>query len=48
MRLGTLVSKGEDIFLPLTLVASTSDDRGTFTEVGRIEIPMETTPILIP
>ena len=40
--LGTLVSKGEDIFPPLTLVASTSDDGETFTEVGRIEIPMET------
>ena len=42
VRLGTLVSKSEDIFPPLTLVASTSDDGETFTEVGRIEIPMET------
>ena len=40
--LGTLVLKGEDIFPPLTLVASTSDDGEHFTEVGRTVIPMET------
>ena len=42
VRLGTLVLKGEDIFPPLDLAASTSDDGEHFTEVGRIEIPMET------
>lgn len=42
VRLGTLVLKDEDIFPPLTLVASTSEDGEHFTEAGRIEIPMET------
>ena len=42
VRLGTLVLKDEDIFPPLTLVASTSEDGEYFTEAGRIEIPMET------
>lgn len=42
VRLGTLVSKGEDIFPPLALVVSTSDSGERFTEIARLEIPMET------
>lgn len=41
VTLSTLVMKGEYIFPPLALAVSTSDDGETFTEVGRIEIPME-------
>ncbi len=41
-RLSTLVFKGEWIFAPTELVASTSDDNEHFTEVGRLVIPMET------
>ena len=40
VRLGTLVLKGDHIFPPLSLVASTSDDGKTFTEAGRLDIPM--------
>lgn len=41
VTLSTLVIKGEYIFPPLALAVSTSDDGKQFTEVGRIEIPME-------
>lgn len=41
VSLGTLVLKGDDIFPPRALVAAISDDGTTFTEVGRLEIPME-------
>ncbi len=42
VKLSTMVLKGEDIFPPLGLAAFTSEDGETFTEVARIEIPMET------
>ncbi|MCM1501443.1 MAG: family 20 glycosylhydrolase [Bacteroidales bacterium] len=41
VTLSTLVQKGEDIFNPLDLVVSVSDDNVTFAEVGRAEYPAE-------
>lgn len=40
--LGTMVIKDEDIFPPLSLSASISDDGENYTEAGKITIPMET------
>lgn len=40
--LGTMVIKDEDVFPPLSLSASISDDGKNFTEAARISIPMET------
>ena len=37
---GPLVRRGAPISPPLSLVASTSDDGKTFTEAGRLDIPM--------
>ena len=37
-----MVIKDEDVFPPLNVVVSTSDDGETFTEAGKVEIPMET------
>ena len=42
VRLGTLVQKGMDIFAPLALKASVSEDGEHFTEAGSLDIPMET------
>lgn len=42
VTLGTMVIKDEDIFPPLNVVVSTSEDGETFTEAGKLEIPMET------
>ena len=40
VALGTLVDKGNDIFPPLNVVVSTSDNGTDFTEAGRIDIPV--------
>lgn len=42
VRLGTLVQKGMDIFAPLALKASVSEDGEHFTDAGSLDIPMET------
>lgn len=42
VRLGTLVQKGMDIFAPLALKASVSEDGEHFTDAGLLDIPMET------
>lgn len=42
VTLGTMSIKDEDIFPPLGIKVSTSEDGKTFTEAGNIEIPMET------
>ena len=36
-----MVIKDEDVFPPLSLVVSTSDDGSNFTEAGSLEIPAE-------
>ena len=41
VTLGTMVIKDEDVFPPLSLVVSTSDDGSNFTEAGSLEIPAE-------
>ena len=40
VALGTLIDKPNDIFPPLNVVVSTSDNGTDFTEAGRIDIPV--------